>query len=224
MRVRRRQARLRKETGWRAGLELFAALAILGGIITAPILYAERHLSEGQGHRQLAAVAVDPRACPGLRAIESAASEFENTFYSSEVRTAPWSTSKVKVGRALADLEQALTADIPALPTKIRSSLSLVVADVRRGRDIVSSAHDFSGVINSGANELNRASSSYGDASALVGDACGSIYAAPSTPPSRALARVFAGIADWVCGPQRKHCPNETRSPTSRVTRPGGPS
>ena len=104
---------------------------------------------------------------------------------------------------------RALGRGIPVVPPPVRSRFEVLLANVRRGELEVRSDASFNEVAFNGYVEVDAAHASYGAASKLVGDACGSLYVVTggSVAPSRQLADMFAGIAKWVCGPQHTRCP-----------------
>src|SRR5207245_2533709 len=97
------------------------------------------------------------RACPGIRAIQSAADSFENAWYAADESNARWSVSRVKLQGVLTALERSLTQSMPSVPASVRSRLVVVVANVRRGKVVVAKSTSFVDLVRHGYVEVNAA-------------------------------------------------------------------
>jgi hypothetical protein len=141
------------------------------------------------GRKHLAPIPVSPKVCPYVRVMHSAANDFQRVnpmavFFQTDA-TLPtkssWPAERARLQQSLNVLEFAVVVSQSQFPAPIRKRLQVVLVNIRAGRSQIRGMGSELDVFTGTANEnLSAGQDAFGDASDLIGNACGVHLAADS--------------------------------------------
>jgi hypothetical protein len=132
--------------------------------------------------KRLAPIPVSPKVCPYVRVMHSAANDFQRVnpmaiFFETNPAfptKAAWPAQRARLQQSLNVLEFTVVASQAHFPAPIRKRFHVVLVNIREGRsDIRAMGSEFDPFTGSTSQDLSAGQAAFGDASDLIGNACG---------------------------------------------------
>jgi hypothetical protein len=139
--------------------------------------------------KHLQAIPVSKKVCPYVHLMHVAANDFQsvnpvgNLGVLAESLQAKWPEQRARLAHRLDVLEAAVSASKAQFPERIQRRLSTVITNIHAGEVQLVRARDLSGLLSERTDDIfTNGEYAFGDASDLVGNACGQRLAADPQP------------------------------------------
>jgi len=122
---------------------------------------------------------VSADVCPYVEVMHAAANNFQRVNPAADLfrlvgpPTVPWPQERARVRQSLNVLELSVAASQPHFPARIRERLGVVLTNIRSGRADLARARQRNDLVGPALTHFTDGEYAFGDASDLVGDACG---------------------------------------------------
>jgi hypothetical protein len=157
---------------------VIGALALVGAVIVVGIVAFVSSLGDITiGRKHLEPIPIAASSCPYLRqvhdAAEPAGTAYLRAFTSRRTDPGAWPIEAAQHAQQLAVLELTLSAAIPHVPPRVATELERVKLNVAAGRKEVAAARSASEYLSRSSGQVFDGVDALGNASDLVGNACG---------------------------------------------------
>jgi hypothetical protein len=153
-----------------------AATVALAGVLAVAVVRFGESLDAGLRleRRHLEPIPIPPEACPALEPVRVEAAQARAVWTDQlGAQPKPWPEFSAALGARLDRLAFAVQAAIPAVPPPVAAQFEVVVREVASGRQALATATDVSGYVAGTSRALFDGVGALGNASDLVGTACG---------------------------------------------------
>jgi hypothetical protein len=135
----------------------------------------------------LAAIPVSPKVCPYVRVMHKAANDFQRVNPIAGISTlespakTPWGPQRARIARRLRVFEFTVAASRAQFPAPIQRRFEVVLANIHKGRPLLAHSTDSFDLWMRASSTFSTGQTAYGEASDLVGNACG-VHLAANRP------------------------------------------
>ena len=159
---------------------IVGTLFVLGFAVCDRMRSSLDNLGDVPARKHLAAIPVSPRVCPYVRVMHAAANDFErvNPFDNLALIVGPpapppWPTERARLEKRLNVLRFAVAVSRPQFPPRIRRKLGIVLESITTAWPKLQRAKDPFDAVARVENVWSTGEYAFGDASDLIGNACG---------------------------------------------------